>query len=363
VLLSFAVDTDRGLVFVVEAGLRVEPLAGVRGADLRRAVERLRRLVEHRAQRDVVTAQAARLGEMLLAPVVEQLAGADRIVIVPDGPLHVFPLAMLEFPDGSGRSLVEVAPFVTVASTTVVQQLRDGSRNLDGGVVAFGDPDYGTTVEPARTAALLRSGVRLQPLPSTRLEVLGIAELLGQRAEVWLGSDATEDRVQQVGPDRSILHFACHGFADERRPLDSGLVLSPPPAGRDVRANGVLQAWEIIERLRIDSDLVVLSACDTALGEEVASEGIVGLTRAFQYAGARTVLASLWSVADISTAELMKRFYAHLVAGRDKALALQQAQLELRRAPLEVEVDGTVTVRDATHPFHWAAFQLVGDWQ
>jgi CHAT domain-containing protein len=104
--------------------------------------------------------------------------------------------------------------------------------------------------------------------------------------------------------------------------------------------------------MRIDADLVTLSACETGLGKELGGEGLVGLTRAFQYAGAHSVLASLWSVGDDSTAELMTRFYGYLKAGKTKDDALRAAQIELIR-----------TRRPSSRPFHWAAFQLIGDWK
>jgi CHAT domain-containing protein len=104
--------------------------------------------------------------------------------------------------------------------------------------------------------------------------------------------------------------------------------------------------------VRLDADLVTLSACSSALGKEVAGEGLLGLTRAFQYAGARTVLASLWGVGDAGTAELMRRFYGYLKAGQTKDEALRRAQVDLLRS-------GT----DLARPFSWAAFELVGDWR
>jgi len=118
----------------------------------------------------------------------------------------------------------------------------------------------------------------------------------------------------------------------ERFPLDSALVFTIPDRPKEGQANGLLQAWEIFEKVRIDADLVTLSACDSGLGKEMGGEGLIGLTRAFQYAGARTVLASLWKVDDASTAELMKRFYGYLKAGRTKDEALRLAQIELIRS-------------------------------
>jgi CHAT domain-containing protein len=140
---------------------------------------------------------------------------------------------------------------------------------------------------------------------------------------------------------------------DDARPLDSGLLLAPAGVGGGPSADGLLQAWEIVEALRLDADLVALSACETALGSDVPGEGIMGLASAFQYAGAQAVLASLWKVSDASTAALMERLYRHLAAGRPAVQALQAAQVELIRGPAGGE-------DDRTHPFHWAAFQING---
>jgi CHAT domain-containing protein len=163
-----------------------------------------------------------------------------------------------------------------------------------------------------------------------------------------MGADATEEKAKTEGGQATMLHFACHGLADGDSPLESWLALSLPRPWREGLDNGLLQAWEIFEQMRIDADLVTLSACGTALGREMSGEGVLGLTRAFQYAGARTVLASLWPVDDASAAELMRRFYLHLKRGESKDAALRAAQLEMLRGP-------------GSHPYHWAAFELFGD--
>ena len=116
--------------------------------------------------------------------------------------------------------------------------------------------------------------------------------------------------------------------------------------------------------MRLDADLVVLSACESALGRELSGEGLIGLTRAFQYAGARSVVASLWDVADQTTAELMTRFHRHLATGLSKDEALRAAQIELIRESISITTaNGQMMETDASAPFFWAAFQLFGDWQ
>ena len=127
-----------------------------------------------------------------------------------------------------------------------------------------------------------------------------------------LGSDATERRLKAVGGRSAAsvryLHVAAHGVLDSSFPMNSALALTPASAG-DTDDNGFLQAWEIYEQFRVDADLVTLSACETAVGEDAGGEGLISLSRAFLYAGAKSVVASLWRVRDDSTAALMTRFY------------------------------------------------------
>jgi CHAT domain-containing protein len=192
--------------------------------------------------------------------------------------------------------------------------------------------------------------MKLEPLPGSRSEVEAISSLFpGSRR--LLGRDATEEAIKSLAPQARRLHFACHGLIDERFPLSSALALTIPEHAQEGQDNGLLQAWEIFEELRLDADLVTLSACDTGRGKEMGGEGLVGLVRAFQFAGARSVLASQWGVADDATADLMKRFYGYLRQGRSKDEALRSAQAEM------------IHSQSFAHPYYWAAFQLTGDWQ
>jgi len=259
-------------------------------------------------------------------------------------------------------------------SATVYAELkksrREGPATSPVLLAAFGDPKYPALPEdeadPAASPELrsfARRGLALVSLPSTREEVEAIAALYPERTLKYLGEQATEERAKSIGKEARYLHFACHGLLDERSPLNSALALTiveKPAEGQD---NGLLQAWEIFEHVRLDAELVTLSACETALGKEMGGEGLLGLTRAFQYAGARSILASLWSVSDESTAELMKRFYGYLKAGKTKDEALRAAQLDLLRFPDLEGPSGGGSTPGVFHPFHWAAFQLIGDWK
>lgn len=211
--------------------------------------------------------------------------------------------------------------------------------------------------------AAIGRGFSFTPLPATRVEVERIVSLF-PNAQPLLGAEATEERAKSLSREIRLIHFATHATLDERFPLNSAIVLSSPAKDRADREDGLLQAWEIFEQVRLDADLVVLSACESGLGKELGGEGLVGLTRAFQYAGARSVLASLWKISDRSTAELMVRFYKHLQEGMPKDEALRASQIELLREPLHVANEkGEVEVVDASAPFYWAAFQLYGDWR
>ncbi len=147
-----------------------------------------------------------------------------------------------------------------------------------------------------------------------------------------------------------MLHFATHGILNSEQPELSGLVLSLV----DQQGKPQEGFWRLHEiyNLKLNADLVVLSACQTGLGKEVKGEGLIGLTRGFMYAGAPRVVASLWQVDDVATAELMKRFYRGMLQQRQRpAAALRAAQLEMQ------------SKKQWQHPFYWAAFTLQGEWK
>jgi CHAT domain-containing protein/Tfp pilus assembly protein PilF len=365
-LLSYSIGDDKSYLFAVGPGPDdfVAMALDTRLATLRDEVGRFRQLLHQPGPLLAKRLQliAHRLGSVLLAPVAQQIRRAERLLILPDGPLHLIPFAALADPAPSNRFhyLVEAKPVHVAASATVFAELTKNPRaERSARLVAFGDPDYSavsriaSASEPSSTVRRARErGLELRALPASRKEVAGLARHYPASSRTYLGSDATEERAKTIGAEASLLHFACHGLAEETSPLDSSLALSLPGQWRPGRDNGLLQAWEIFEQMRIDADLVTLSACSTALGKEMSGEGILGLTRAFQYAGARSVLASLWEVDEASTADLMTRFYGHLKDGLSKDAALRAAQLELLRRP-----------GASSHPHRWAAFELFGAWK
>jgi CHAT domain-containing protein len=174
--------------------------------------------------------------------------------------------------------------------------------------------------------------------------VLAITRLFGKKGRARVGAEACPGSLWREAADARILHFACHGLLDPYDPLASAVVLGPEPG----RPDGTIRAYEVMQRLRLRADLVTLSACETALGEESRHEGMIGLARAFQYAGARSVLVSHWKVLDLSTTRLMAGFYRQIRAGRPRDEALRLAQISL------------LGTKEYAHPFHWAGFALQG---
>jgi CHAT domain-containing protein len=293
---------------------------------------RLARLARAKKQ---LARDGARLHDLLLARL--PLRGKTRLLIVADGALQYVPFAAI--PGRDGQPLIARYEIVSMPSVSALAALR---RETTGRRV------------PERTVAVLADPVFAGPgmprLPLTRDEAASIARLV-PGAEVRTGYDAT--RAAAMSGDLRhfrYIHFATHGVIDDRHPELSGIVLSLVDEHGKPQ-DGFLRLHDIYN-LELPADLVVLSACQTALGKEVAHEGLVGLTRGFMYAGAERVLASLWKIDDRATAELMRRFYERMMLEElTPAAALRAVQVEMARSPRWSD------------PYNWAAFVLQGEWR
>ncbi|MDX2034228.1 MAG: CHAT domain-containing protein [Blastocatellia bacterium] len=300
--------------------------------------------------------QSRRLYQKLFQPLEPHLAGARKLIIVPDGPLSYLPFEMLA---GDPKRAASTAPYLverfsmsyapSASALAALRSMRQHAAEAKG-VIAFGDPVYekNETLDGA-SAGTADRGPELRRLPYTRTEVNEIAALFPvAERRVFLGAEANEANVKREPLQQyRYVHFATHALVDEARPARSRIVLSLPA---DAREDGALQMSEVM-RLKLQADLVALSACRTGLGQLLKGEGMIGLTRAFLYAGAESVAVSLWDVNDIATAALMKAFYKNLQQGLQKDDALRQAKLALIRGP-------QLAWR---HPYYWASFVLVGD--
>jgi tetratricopeptide (TPR) repeat protein len=220
------------------------------------------------------------------------------------------------------RVAIGVAP-----SVGVYRQARATRPATRGVAIAAVSQYQRQQVAQASTVAQLvrRSDTALDNLPAVKQEVAQLQREPGKQGVVIAqGSNATPARARQVAQTARVAHFACHARADNVDPLESGLPLAP--AGSDA---GLLTAADVVRGWRLQADVVMLSACATAVGVARRYEGLYGLARAFLFAGARSVGASLWQVSDASTARLTGTFYRDYARGVGKAEALRQAQLAL----------------------------------
>jgi CHAT domain-containing protein/tetratricopeptide (TPR) repeat protein len=317
------------------------------------------------------SAAAEELGRLVLPPDLGRIA-ARRLLVVAPGALQYVPFAAL--PLAGAETMLSRFEVVNAPSASVVATLRDGraAARPPGKVVAvFADPVFdrgdprvrtavgqGAAPVPENLARALRSipdqgqASLLSRLPFSRQEADAILAGAPRKGSLRaVGFDANREAAMSAAlADYRIVHFATHGLLNTRQPELSGVVLSlVDRQGR--RQDGFLRLHDVYN-LRLGAELVVLSGCQTGLGKDMRGEGLQGLTRGFMYAGAPRVVASLWQVDDLATAELMKRFYkAMFVDELPPAAALRAAQRHM------------ASTRTWQAPYHWAAFGLHGDWR
>ncbi len=323
-------------------------------------------IAERRKHQREVEGLGRALAALVWTPVQARVAG-KRVLLVADGALRYIPFAAL--PGPSGQALVAAHEIVSLPSASVLDTLRRGSRTVDARSIAvFADPVFSRedprllALAPAKPGGPQRldEGQRsllgvdlgsLSRLRFSRQEAEGISAASRKGAVTALDFGASKQALLSMDLSRQkVLHFATHGLLNTTNPEFSGLVLSLyDKQGRAV--DGFLRLPDIYN-LNLDADLVVLSACHTALGKEVLGEGLISLTRGFMYAGASRVISSVWKVDDRGSATLMSRLYAAMLSkGLTPAAALRQAQLSMIKDPRWSD------------PHYWAAFGLQGEWK
>lgn len=284
---------------------------------LRERVQEFRNAVEDlRSERYQAIAQD--LYQQLMKP-VEGLVSTPHLILVPHGVLHYLPFGALY--DGT-RYLFERYHLRYLPSATLMAYLEPSAARPAARAMVIANPELGDR----------------KPLGYAEQEARAVAKAFPE-STVLLRHEATETVFKRAGGQFPYLHLATHGVFASEDPLRSGLLLA-----KDADNDGLLSVEELYS-LRLDADLVTLSACETGLGRISNGDELVGLARGFLYAGSRAIVASLWSVDDEATSYLMSEFYAHLAKANTRD-ALREAQMQTRKR--------------YPHPFYWAAFQLTG---
>jgi CHAT domain-containing protein len=252
----------------------------------------------------------------LAAPAIK----TKKLIIVPHGSLHYLPFAALS--DGS-EYLIDRFSIRMLPSASVLSFLKERVKQEDRGALIFGNPKLDDPKYDLKFA---------------QDEALAIGKII-PKSNVLLRSEASKTNLQNLGSKYSVIHLAVHGVFDLDKPLNSALLLAA-----DRNNDGLLRASDLYN-LSLSADLVTLSACETALGKVATGDDVVGFTRGFLYAGARSLISSLWQVDDEATRDLMVNFYTNL-SEMSKDESLRQAQLKAKR--------------QYPHPYYWAAFLLTG---
>jgi CHAT domain-containing protein len=328
-------------------------------------------VTNNKSEESVRFDESLSLSNILLAPVKQKISG-KRLIIVADGALQYTPFSALVSPVANEinnqKLLTETNEIVILPSASVLARIRENPiRKNEKKIAIFADPVFDNEDSRIKNKAkaslpetnLIRGVLRdfqfgetLPRLLASRAEAREISALFESgQSDIKIDFAANLKNVETADLSKyKILHFATHGLINTSRPELSGLVFSLYNQNGE-RQNGFL-SLNSIYNLDLSSDLVVLSACQTAFGKNIAGEGLIGLSRGFIYAGSNRVIASYWKVDDFATAEFMKRFYRnHLENEMPAAKALQQTKIEMKN------------IRRYRSPYYWSAFTLLGDWK
>ncbi len=321
-VLEYFVTPQAVLLWVVEKDrLRFVRIAATRG-DLLSKVASLRDSIYQLGEKAKFATISQELYKLLIEPALPHIRGKE-LLIIPHDVLHYLPFQALL--SGQEKYLIQDYPIYYLSSASLMKFTKEKSRASRENVLVLGNPSLGDEAYNLRFAEReAREVARVFP-----------------KSTIFLRDQATKGRAISHSSKYDILHFAVHGELKEDDPLSSGLLL----AGDEGQKDGLLKVSEIFS-LNLKADTVVLSACETGLGKITSGDEIIGLTRAFIYAGAPSVVTTLWKVNDRASYELMREFYTNLKTAK-KSEALRQAQLK--------------TMKEFPHPFFWAAYGLTGE--
>jgi CHAT domain-containing protein len=320
-MLEYFVTRQAVLLWVVEKDRLQFVNIRLGRKDLVSKVGTLRESVLKLGEKEKFRASSQELYKLLIEPSLQHIRGKE-LLIVPHDVLHYLPFQALV--SRQGKYLIQDYPVYYLSSASLMQFTKEKKRAGGERALVMGNPNLGDEAYNLRFA---------------EREAKEVASVYPQSA-VYLRADASKPRVVSLSPNFDMLHFAVHAEFNEEDPMSSALLLAPEGSG-----DGKLRVGEIFS-LDLKTNMVVLSACETGLGKLSSGDEIVGLTRAFIYAGTPSIVTTLWKVNDRASYELMREFYQHLKTAK-KSEALRQAQLK--------------TMEQFPEPFYWAAYQLTGE--
>lgn len=292
------------------------------------------------------------LSNLIILPMKTHLNNKKRLIISPDGGLYNIPFNALPY---NSKFLIETYEIVVVPSVSTLNFIREAKTSGIQKIAVFADPIFSINdprISKVDQTSMTRKQRGIREFNFTRLEgttheAESIKKFFPKRSEFFVGPAAKKEIVQNLRENSLSLHFGTHSLVFHNNPQLSCIVLNLiDEKGRECQ--GFLTVDDILN-LKISPELVTLSSCQSAKGKELPGEGVISLTRAFFYIGAKRVVSSLWSVDDNSTAQLMSKFYESISNGLRPSSALRQAQMEMLRSRLYKS------------PYYWAAFQLQGE--
>lgn len=388
ILVQYVVTEDRTYLFALirqgretasasrteaQAVAAVAPALKVYALDIRRSdlSDRINRFRQQLAQRDITFNREARaLYDLLLKPARAELQGKTRLVIIPDDGLWELPFQALRPTEARyvlEDQAVSYAPSLGVLKEmTQARRRREGEPAVTNTLLALGNPS--SITNRSRVVVGARAGETMpddsELLPEAERQVRTLGQLYGAaRSKIYTGAEASEERFKGEAGKYRILHLATHGVLDDVSPMYSYILLAP---GKNENGeDGLLEARELMN-LELRTDLVVLSACETARGRYKAGEGVIGLAWALFVAGSPATLVSQWKVESASTTDLMLSFHRNLRSGAKQPTPSAAKQKASENPPTKADA-----LREAAlsllrseryaHPFYWAGFVIIGD--
>ncbi len=365
VLIEYSLGEDKSFVFFVSKNIfkifELPPHAEIKDS----IKVYLRVLRDPSQENDIVQKSSQRLYLELFASLDEIIPeDVKNLIIIPDGILYYLPFETLVSSSkdklNGNEYLISKYAISYMPSASLLLFLSDKKINkpYNKELLLFGAPDYSKQSsskedDQENPMAMLYEIYKNQdyqflPLPYSKKELMVISGYFSsQKTDIYLNKDASENTIKNLSlGDYKIIHFACHSFLDETFPMRSALVLS---LDEDFKEDGFLKVREIYN-FNLNAELVVLSACRTGQGKLEGSDGVLGLPRIFFYAGAKSVVSTLWGINDKSTVDFMDYFYRGLSEGKSKAQALRMAKIKMMESTY-------------SHPYYWGAFILNGDYR